>query len=107
MCVALDMKTAFAGFLNEKIENDQQNSFVTFTPDNLSEYTKKLWNAGCGPVIEDYSRRELLYYLDSNENCLDCVVNRYCSKWRCNEFEWQRQRRRYSWHSEWRCHATF
>lgn len=73
MSVALDIKTAFAGFLNDKI---MAETLIIFSPDDIEHYVRRLWNAGCGPVIEDYSRQELIYYLDNN--CVKMPYGRYC-----------------------------
>lgn len=61
MCVALDKELLIAGYLNSK---DLKSSF---TVDDLIEYMRSLWNAGCGPVCPNFTKWELDSFLSSSK----------------------------------------
>ena len=64
----IDKKTLLAGYLNSEMK-DEPGQVVFLTVDNLMHYVKRLWNAGCGIIVEDFTRKEMEYYLDSLRLC--------------------------------------
>lgn len=57
MCVAVDKELIVAGFLNQQADN------ASFTIDDIMEYVRMLWNAGCGPIRLNFSRQDLADFL--------------------------------------------
>lgn len=57
MCVAVEKELVMAGFLNQQADKD------VFTVDDIMEYVRMLWNAGCGPIRLNFSRQELADFL--------------------------------------------
>lgn len=57
MCVAIDKELVVVGFLNQQAGNE------SFTIDDVMEYVRMLWNAGCGPIRLNFSRQELVDFL--------------------------------------------
>ena len=77
MCVAIDKKTLLAGYLNLKMTKEPTNDEIEFTIDDLLHYTKQLWNAGCGPIIADFTRAEMGKYLNSMDICNNIIDERF------------------------------
>lgn len=59
MCVAIEKEQAVAGFVNTNADGTE------FTIDQVNDYIKSLWNAGCGPIRLNFTQRELRAYLES------------------------------------------
>ena len=59
MCFAVDKEHIVAGYIN--VNKDGKH----FDVDSVMEYVHTLWNSGCGPVRLNFSRDELLEFLDS------------------------------------------
>lgn len=50
MCIAVDKELIITGFLNQLSKEE------SFTIDDVMEYVRMLWNAGCGPIRLNFSR---------------------------------------------------
>ena len=58
MCIAVEKEEVVAGFINNREDG------LVFSVDDVYEYIRSLWNAGCGPVVLNFKRIELIYFLD-------------------------------------------
>lgn len=59
MCVAIDTEQVVAGFVNTHEDG------LVFSTHDIYEYIISLWNAGCGPVRLNFTKQEMINYLDS------------------------------------------
>ena len=65
MSVAIDTEQVIAGFVN--INKDG----LEFSVEDIYDYIKSLWNAGCGPVRINFKKNELIRYINRcNGICL-------------------------------------
>ena len=58
-CVAVETNQVIAGYVNT-----HPNGHV-FTIDDVYNYIRSLWNAGCGPIRLNFTQQELRDYLES------------------------------------------
>ena len=66
MSQSIDKKTVLAGFLNSELISKPDKKEVSVSVDDLLLYTKRLWNAGCGPIIwGEFNEQEMKHHLDS------------------------------------------
>lgn len=73
MCVALDKGIVVAGYV-------KKYSNRSFSPEDIIQYTRSLWNAGCGPVILNFTKQDLDSFLSS----LDPIIQRRGDKYQAN-----------------------
>lgn len=72
MCVAIEKEQAVAGYIN--LHEDEKH----FTIEDVNDYVRSLWNAGCGPIRLNYTQQELRKYLDRcNGVCLSKTSEGY------------------------------
>lgn len=72
MCVAIEKEQAVAGYVN------QHANGLEFTIEQVNEYIRSLWNAGCGPIRLNFTQQELKDYLDSCRGiCLSSTHSGY------------------------------
>ena len=78
MSVAVEKEQVVAGFINTNKDG------IEFTLDDIYNYIETLWNAGCGPIILNFTRSEMQYFLD---RCRGIVLSsdRYFNKWKIDK----------------------
>lgn len=72
MAYALEKEQVVAGFINT------HKAGIEFTLNDINEYIRSLWNAGVGPIILNFTQKELKAYLDTCDKiCLDKTISGY------------------------------
>ena len=76
MCYCLDKEQAVAGFVNCNRDG------LKFVLRDVYDYLSVLWNAGCGPIRLNFTRKEMEMYLD---RCGGICVEKEPSGWKINK----------------------
>ena len=73
MSIAVEAEQVVAGFINTTPDK------TNFTLEDIYDYIGVLWNAGCGPVRLNFTRNEMIHFLDSCDGiCLRKTSNGWC-----------------------------
>ena len=59
MAVALEVEQAVAGYVNTHRHGEE------FTIENIRNYIMSLWNCGCGPIVLNFNKNDLIQFLES------------------------------------------
>lgn len=72
MSLAVDKEQVVAGFINQSQDGRE------FTIETVYHYISFLWNAGCGPIRLNFTRQEMIDYLNRCDGvCLRISANGY------------------------------
>ena len=65
MAIAINVEQVVAGFINRNCHEKK------FDVDDVYDYIRSLWNAGCGPIRLNFTREDLICFLD--KCCTVCL----------------------------------